>query len=169
MEDLSEEQIIRKIQNGEINYFEHFVDKYSKVVYYYVLVRVNQNRQDAEDIVQNAFIKVYKALDRFDSKKKFYPYFFTIIKNEIIEFYRKNKKHLELTDEIVAEEKDSSLDFKFLLLGLKPDYARVLKLYFEDGFSYDDISREIKKPINTVKTLIRRAKDQVKNRIMNKE
>jgi DNA-directed RNA polymerase specialized sigma24 family protein len=60
---------------------------------------------------------MYKALDRFDSKKQFYPYFFTIVKNEINEFYRKNKKHLELTEDITettGNQDDSSLDFEFL-------------------------------------------------------
>ena len=166
MQDLSEKEVIRKIRYGEIDHFKYFIDKYSKVVYYYVLVRVNHSAQDAEDIVQNAFIKVYKSLERFDPNKKFYPYFFTIVKNEIIEFYRKNKKHLELSEDLIQEERESKLDFEFLMGGIKPEYAKVLKLYFEDGYSYEDISKKLVKPINTIKTLIRRGKDQVKMQIM---
>ncbi len=161
MEGLSEKEIIKKIKDGEINYFEYFVKRYSKVVYFYVLVRVNRKSADAEDIIQNAFIKMYKAIDRFDENRPFYPYFFTIVKNETKEFWRRNKKDLPLKEEVAYEDEEESLELDYLLKSLRPEYKKVLKLYFEEGYSYREIAKKLGKPINTIKTLIRRAKKQV--------
>lgn len=165
MQEKTEKEIIKSIKDGEIDKFKYLVDKYSRVVYYYVLVRVNRNSQDAEDIVQNAFVKIYKAIDRFDPERPFYPYFFTIVKNEIREFLRKNKIHLALQEDIVSEEKDVDFGFDDLIRNLKPDYQKVLKLYFEEGYPYKDIASKLGKPINTIKTLIRRAKEELREKL----
>lgn len=164
MEEVSEEEIIRKIKRGEINYFEFLVNKYSRLVYFYALKKV-ANREDAEDIVQNAFVKAYKGIDRFDLKQKFYPWFFTIVKNEINEFFRKNKTHSKLDEEMAEDVKEEGFGFEYLIKDLKPEYKQVLQLYFEEGYSYQEIAEKIEKPINTVKTLIRRAKDAVRQKI----
>lgn len=160
MEELSEKETIRQIKKGNINYFEVLVNKYSKIVYFYVLKRV-RNASDSEDIVQNAFIKAYKGIDGFDLKQSFYPWFFTIVKNEIIEFFRRNKAHFELSEEIPAAEAQAD-EFDSLMRGLKAEHKKVLELYFRDGYSYIDIAKKLNKNINTVKTLIRRAKEEVK-------
>ncbi len=160
MEELSETEIIKQIKKGNINYFEVLVNKYSKIVYFYVLKRV-RNAPDSEDIVQNAFIKAYRGIDGFDLKQSFYPWFFTIVKNEIIEFVRKNKAHFELSEEIPAVEEQAD-EFDSLMRGLKAEHKKVLELYFRDGYSYIDIAKKLNKKINTVKTLIRRAKEGVK-------
>lgn len=161
MDELSDKEIIEKIRNGEIDYFEIFVKKYSKIVFYYTKKKV-KSEADTEDIVQNAFIKIYKSLDRFDINQAFYPYFFTIVKNEINEFFRKNKKILPLHEEIAAPELEDEFGFELLIHDLRPEYKRVLELYFREGYSYKEIGEKLKKPINTVKTLIRRAKEEVK-------
>lgn len=161
MEEHSEEEIIRKIKRGEINYFEFLVNKYSRIVYFYILKKVSSS-QDAQDIVQNAFVKAYKGIDRFDLKQKFYPWFFTIVKNEVNEFFRKRKTHVSLNEEMAVVEKEEGFGFEYLIKDLKPEYKEVLKLYFEEGYSYQEISGKINKPINTVKTYIRRAKDEVR-------
>ena len=160
MEELSEKEIVRQIKKGNINFFEVLVNKYSNIVYYYTLRRV-RSTTDSEDIVQNAFIKAYKGIDGFDLKQSFYPWFFTIVKNEIIEFIRKNKAHFELTEEMPAAEVQAD-EFEYLVKDLKGEYKKVLELYFRDGYSYDEIGKKLKKNINTVKTLIRRAKNEVK-------
>lgn len=160
MEELSEKELIKQIKKGNINYFEVLVNKYSRIVYYYTLRRL-KNSSDSQDVVQNAFIKAYKGLGNFDLKQSFYPWFFTIVKNEIVEFIRKNKIHSELSDKIPAEEAERD-EFESLVKDLKQEYKSVLGLYFKDGYSYDEIAQKLGKNINTVKTLIRRAKDAAK-------
>lgn len=153
---MTEREIIKKIKAGEINLFEVFVKKYSSKMHFYIQQRVRR-REDAADILQNSFIKAYKALDRFDEKKPFYPYFFSIVKREIVDFYRKNANLLYIPDiqelPIYYEDVKEDIDIS----DLKDKYRKVLQLLIE-GYSYKEIANKLHKPINTIKTLIRRAK-----------
>lgn len=160
MDELSEKEIIEKIRRGQIEYFSFLVKKYSPIVFYYVNQRI-KNTEDSNDIVQNSFIKIYKAIGKLDLNKQFYPYFFSIVKNEIIEFYRRRKQTLPLFDESAIETPEpleEAIDFKMVLNELTDEHKKVLTLYYIEGYSYKDIAQKIRKPLNTVKTLIRRAK-----------
>jgi RNA polymerase sigma-70 factor (ECF subfamily) len=164
MEELSEKEIIKKIKSGEIDYFGYLVKRFSQIIYYYTKKKVQDNH-DVADIVQATFIKSYKGIDRFDEKKAFYPYLFTILKNEIADFYRKKKYSIKLTEQTASyEEKfiDEKEDFTTLINSLKSEYQTVIKLYYSEGYSYKEISIKLDKPINTIKTLLRRAKDELK-------
>ncbi len=161
MKELSEKQIILKIQQGEINYFTFLVKKYSRLAYNYARSKVSIS-EDAQDIVQNSFIKIYKAIDRLDSNRPFYPYFFTILKNEIKQFFRHNRQHLPLNEEVLLQENTPQInDLDLFIKKLTTRYQQVLKLYIQ-GFSYREISLKVGKPINSIRTLIRRAKIQIR-------
>ena len=159
MREFSEREIILKIKQGEINYFEFFVKKYSGIALRFA-VKKTGNIHDAEDIVQNSFIKIYKAMDRLDENQQFYDYFFSILKNELIEFFRKKRKTEPLPDNLFSPENNSYLTYSFFDK-LKLKHKQVLQLY-ADGYSYEEIAKKLKKPINTVKTLIRRARLEAK-------
>lgn len=155
---MTEKQIILKIRRGEIDLFEVLVKTYTKKMFYYVKTRVRRE-DDASDILQNSFIKAYKSLDKFDVNKKFYAYFFSIVKNEIIEFYRHNPNLVYLNE---AHEKieDVQVPEKIDLSFLPPHHKNVLQLLM-DGYTYQEIANKLGKSINTIKTLIRRARLKV--------
>ena len=166
MDELSEKDIIIKIKEGNIEYFSFFVKKYSPVVYLYIFRRVN-NVDDTHDIIQNSFIKMYKVIHVFDPDRQFYPYFFTIIKNEIIELYRKRRIHLPLFEDAAVTDtvsQEEALEFKMLFEELHETHKGILTLYYIEGYSYKDIAKKLKKPLNTVKTLIRRAKIELRSK-----
>jgi RNA polymerase sigma-70 factor (ECF subfamily) len=166
MEEISEKEIIGRIKNGEIDYFGYLVNRFSQIIYFYVRKRV-RDEHDAADITQNSFIKAYKGMEWFDSKKAFYPYLFTITKNELINFYRKKKYETKLTEDAASyEEKfiDSTADFDSAMDRLKIEYKTVIKLYYIEGYSYKEIATKLDKPINTIKTLLRRAKEEFKKK-----
>lgn len=164
-DNLSEKEIIGKIQNGEINYFEIFVKKYSQILYHYARKKLPCD-SDAEDVVQNSFIKIYKKIDKFDTSKSFYPFIFTVLKNEISDFYRKYQKKFELNENLKTRDYsniEAKIDVDFLFSKIKPEYKNILDLYYLQGLSYNEIAGKIKKPINTVKTIIRRAKIEARS------
>lgn len=164
MNELSEKEIIIRIQKGKINYFEILVNRYSKIVYFYTKRKII-DEEDAKDIVQNSFVKAYKAIDRFNTEKNFYPFLFSIVKNEIAEFYRRKNNNWKLNEQITTDEVDleyEKLDIGFLFDSIKSEHRLVLEMYYIKGLSYKEIAEELGKPINTIKTLLRRAKIEAK-------
>src|SRR4051812_9813939 len=103
MQPLSEKEIIRRIKSGKIDYFAYFVKQYSQVLYYYGKRKI-ADEHDVADIVQSCFIKAYKGIGHFDEKKQFYPYLFTILKNQITDYYRKKKINIKMMDDCAAYE-----------------------------------------------------------------
>lgn len=163
MNNPNETMIIKRIKDGEIDNFEYLVKKYSKIILRFVKRKV-PSLMDTDDIVQNVFIKGYKSIDRFDETKPFYPFLFTITKREIAQYFREKIHTVPLDESILITEnnEDTSDHIKIFLNRLKPDFRKVLQLQLA-GYSYHEISKKLNKPINTIKTLIRRAKLSIKN------
>ncbi len=157
----SEKEIIEKIKQGYIDCFEFLVKKYTSPIASYIRQKT-KNADDTQDILQNTFLKAYKAIERFDTNKSFYPYLFSIAKNEVVSFFRKKPNELPLNEEIeIPNLQKESPDIGLLIKNLKPPYREVIQLHLE-GYSYREIAQKTKKPLNTVKTLIRRGKMQLK-------
>lgn len=160
MRELSDRECLLKIRKGEIYYFEHIVKRYTKQIYSYLYNKIFDKRE-IEDLVQNTFISFYRAIDRFDIERPILPYLYEITKNEMKMYFRARKHSLSLDEAIYM---DSGNDLKLdeenlddLLKVLNNDERRALTMLYE-GYSYQEISKKIGKPLNSTKTLIRRAR-----------
>lgn len=157
---LSDKDAINKVRDGEIDYFSAIVEKYTKSIYMYIYSRLNK-KEDSEDLVQNVFISFYKSINRFDIDKPVKPYLYQIVQNELKMFYRKNKPTLPLKEDIAIEEKDSLVVDKSSLDSLNY-LEKKLILMISEGYSYEEVAEKFKKSINTVKSIVRRARIKLK-------
>jgi len=155
--------VIIKIRQGEIDYFSHIVKKYSGKINKLVTAKLF-NKTDVDDLLQNIFLKFYKAIYRFDLNKPVLPYLYQIAKNELKMYYRSHRQSLPLSEELKDEEKDLIMidDLDNYLKGLSKDQQTVLELLV-DGFDHQEIARKLNKPVNTIKTLVRRARLKIKS------
>jgi RNA polymerase sigma-70 factor (ECF subfamily) len=178
----SDEEIILLYKNGEEEAFKELINRYTSPIYNFVARLANRN--DASDIVQETFIKVWKNLNRFDdTKASFKTWIFTIAKNTATDFLRKKKSLLftdlekDIDDDInsfaenIPDENllpDSALqklqekeaDKKFLnnlLEKLHPNYQEVLTLRYQEEMTFEEIGKILDKSLNTVKSQHRRA------------
>ena len=137
------------------------------------------NEADAEDILQESFIKIYQHLNDFDLKLKFSSWVYRIVHNQAISFYRKHKNqaHIATDDtevwqfeqvastEDLVEDLDNKIrqdQIKQVLEKLDEKYREVLVLKFIEDKDYQEISDILQKPIGTIGTLVHRAKKQFK-------
>lgn len=128
------------------------------------IYRKLSKKEDTEDLVQNVFVSFYKSIERFDENKPIKPYLFQIVINELKMYYRRYHPSLPLKEDIYLEKNiDSELDLS-LIKSLKSKEKNMLQM-IADGFSYSEISKKFKKPINTVKSIIRRARFKLKAKI----
>jgi RNA polymerase sigma-70 factor (ECF subfamily) len=156
--EMTDKAVIEDILLGNIDKFEILVERYSSKVQSFIGSRLF-DKQEVDDIVQNSFIHFYKALSSFDTKKSIYPYLLQIARNELYMFFRKKHITVPLNDDIIqrGEEKRYESDISEIVEGMNPDHKKAL-LWFAEGYSYQEIAKRLKKPLNTVRTLIRRAR-----------
>jgi RNA polymerase sigma-70 factor, ECF subfamily len=139
---------------------------------------------DAEDILQEVFIKTYENLNDFDQDLKFSSWIYRITYNHSISYYRKNKakmQTLSLEDNEILLEKlrsefnlTESVDQKMLkekvkelLSQLDKKYRDVLILKYLEDKDYTEISNILRKPMGTIATLLNRAKDKFREILKN--
>lgn len=161
MKNLSDQEAILRIKNGEIEEFSHIVKKYTRGVYGYVRQKVF-DVSDVDDIVQKAFISFYRAISRFDAKKPILPYLFEIVKNEIKMYFRSKKQSVPLDEavEITSYDKHTQ-ELQYIDTSILDELSHEQKIALQllyEGYSYQEIAKKLKKPLNTVRTLIRRTR-----------
>lgn len=160
---ISDQEVIRKIKNGEIDRFSIIVEGYTPQIYRYIKARLFQ-KLDVDDLVQNTFVSFYKAIYRFEEEKPILPYLFQIAKNELKMYFRSHKEMKSLEDSMHIGNGDEEFyteDYSPLLDKLSEEQREILQL-LQDGYSYAEIAKKCGRPVNTIRTIIRRARLQVK-------
>jgi RNA polymerase sigma-70 factor (ECF subfamily) len=177
MTELSDKELVEKVQSGDILAFEKLLFRYEKQIFFYILKFINQ-KENAQDITQETFIKVYRSLKTFDPEYKFKTWLYTIATNTAYDWLRKAKNNQEI---FIIDDPDNNfetiddrssykeIEAKELLekpmQNLKPAYKSALLLYYYDGMKYEEIAQILGVPLNTVKTYLLRAKAQLKKEI----
>ncbi|MDQ5957455.1 MAG: polymerase sigma-70 factor, subfamily [Patescibacteria group bacterium] len=184
---MSDEDIVKNIvssysQKDEnkrkegINSFSLLFSRYEEKLQRYIK-RFVYDADDANDILQDVFIKTFQNLNSFDDKYKFNSWIYRITHNECINYLKKNKKEgisfvdldaimpilfaKETSDELTLSNENKELIEK-ALYKLDVKYREVIVLNFFDDLSYEEISDILHIPISTVGVRIKRAKDKLK-------
>lgn len=178
MDKKSDQEIIRQITEENKDLFAEIVERYQKPLFRYIYRLGHFSKDECEDILQETFIKVYKNLRAFDLEKKFSSWIYRITHNEVINYIKKRKKEVSLEknnfDEVLPDNTDlfQELNIKQQFEKVKKEiynldvkYREVLILRYFQQKSYEEISDILRKPINTVGTLISRAKNNLKENL----
>lgn len=159
----TDEELVRKVQEGDILAFEILVRRYQGKLINFVS-RMVFDRSAAQEITQDSFLKTYRTVSKINTRKKFSTYLFEVAKNTAIDYLRKTKKAVPLTENVPAEQHNlmEKIDVHWAIDELPKTHKNVIRLYYFVGLSYVEISKHLKLPINTVRTHLRRAKLQLK-------
>ena len=163
---------IEKVKKGQTQYFSYIVEKYQDVVFS-IALKVLKNRDDAEEMAQESFIKVYKSLHTFKGKAKFSTWLYRITYNNCISEIRKRKMHFASTDDVEVKDEDSEINLdgipeenraKYVKAALEKlpeeEYTLVLLYYFEDQ-SIEEISRVTGLTDSNTKVKLHRARKKL--------
>lgn len=174
---LSDNQLVSSVRMREA--YEELFARYQRKLFAYIFHLVG-NKDEAEDILQNVFSKVYKNISDFDTSRKFSSWIYRIAHNEAINFLkRRNKRYIVSWEDMnnskdkldtasndeMPEERWEHLEIvrevDKALKKLPEKYKQVLILRYFQEYSYEDIGHILKKPVNTIGTLINRAKGKL--------
>ena len=171
--ELSDKELVRRSLE-DIEYFACLFEKYEKKLIRYILRISSFSSEEADDVLQEAFLKIWKNLNKFDSSLKFSSWAYRIVHNTTVSEWKKSKSYgtsqqVKINDELfdnlpskinLTEElyrKDSDKEVRAILNALPEKYSSVLVLQFLEQKSYSEISDILKKPPGTIATLIHRA------------
>jgi RNA polymerase sigma-70 factor (ECF subfamily) len=170
-----EELVAQTLKNKE--FFAYLIDRYENKLYNYIRRITNIPPDEAEDVLQDVFIKVFRNLNDFDQDLKFSSWMYRIAHNQVISNFRKRKARaenysIELSEGLIQtlagnldieKEADQKLLKENIAKGLEKldeKYREVLVLRFLEEKSYEEISDILRKPKGTVATLINKAKKE---------
>jgi len=161
-------ELIARIVNGESECYRTLVDRYKQDMYRHCFFIVH-DEDDAEDAAQEAFIRAYVYIKRFDPEKaSFKTWLYTIGTRECLQTLRK-RRTLPLTDEDLLESTLAPTDqivrdheLRDAVLALPTNYQAVITLHYWHGESYQAIATSLQVPIGTVRGWLHRAKQQLK-------
>ena len=170
-------EIISQVLNGDHQAYAVLVNRYQNYVFTLSL-RFTKNREDAEEVAQDIFIKAYRALADFKGNSKFSTWLYTIVNNTCITFLRKKRLETYSLDNEkvfeVADSQDSGLKANMIeqksraamvnkaiaLLG--PDDAEIITLFYKAEQSLEEIAQILRLETNTAKVRLHRARTRLK-------
>ncbi len=183
----SDEEIAASVLKGHDADFDILTDRYRKKLTHYVM-RYAENTDEANDMVQETLIKAHKNIQKFDPTRKFSPWIYRIAHNEALTLISKRtkKKTISIEEELSLNDEKALIDAELSSLDkwfqqelkvqmhaaiseLPDNYAQVIHLRYIEDLSYKEISDVIGKPVNTVGTLVRRAKKKLLEIVLKNE
>lgn len=163
----SEREILELVKKGNREAYQEIVSRYMKTAYYIALGLVH-NHQDALDISQEAFIRAFRRIKSFNAERRFFPWFYQLMKNLCIDHLKRTSRMKEVPldgIQVLDEKKEDEEMKRVLWKGIEElafEQREVIILRYFRQFSYQEISEIIGKPIGTVMSSLYYAKKRLK-------
>lgn len=182
----SDKELAAQAARGHEGAFSELLRRYERPIFS-LIYRMVRDRNLAEDLAQEAFIRAFNAIDSYNSSYKFSSWIFKIANNHTIDFLRKKRldtvsidgsPHATSTEQeektrLVIESGDESpadyvenrelgSQIEVAIGELRPEYRTAILLRHVEGYAYDEIAEIMELPLGTVKTYLHRARSELK-------
>lgn len=177
----SDLKLIRRCKRGEEQAFALLLQRYRGAIYS-LCFRMTRHPEDARDLAQEIFIKVFSLLDRYDEHYAFSSWIFRIATNHCIDYLRRNRLRflsleggvgaegeeieMQIPDsgprpDTVLQRKEAMTRLEEVIAELPPHYRLITLLRHDQQLSYEEIAEILDLPLGTVKARIHRARNLV--------
>jgi RNA polymerase sigma-70 factor (ECF subfamily) len=168
---MDDEAAIRKCRAGDKEAFRHVVERYQAQAIGHAIAILG-NRENAMDAVQEAFIDAFQALDRVDLTRRFYPWFYVILRNRCYKLATKLKKHevsnwdeTEILAPAASLQPEDTMLLERAMLKLPAEDRELITLRHLDGLSYDELAKRLEIPQGTVMSRLYYARKNLRERL----
>jgi RNA polymerase sigma-70 factor (ECF subfamily) len=182
--DFVDGKLVKLILKGDTDAFVELVDKYKDKIFRYCF-KMLKDHQEAEDLTQETFIRVYNNLDRYSNEYKFSTWIYKIATNLCIDRLRKQRLNTVSIDQPISEDEDLTISLpdwtnnpenlhitkdledrvSETIMELPDKYRAAIVLRHLQQLSYEEISAVLELPVNTVKTRIYRGREVLRGRL----
>jgi RNA polymerase sigma-70 factor (ECF subfamily) len=162
---MSGAELMGLYQEGDIEAFNCLYDKYKSLVYGYLYKRV-QKRTEVDEIFQDVFLRLHHSRSRYKSEFPFEPWLFAVLRNSLIDYYRKKSKkyHDVPLDDLEMIPAALHVEDKHNLDGLLPQGAglnksqrQAIELRYGEDFSFEEIAHRLETTSSNARQLVSRA------------
>lgn len=183
---MGDDVLIKKSQQGDMEAFEQLVIQYEKNVYN-IAYRLTGNSEDASDLAQEAFIKVYRSIKSFRGEASFTTWLYHVVANVCKDHLRKKKikttsldepltiegqqlekqiKHDSLLPDELLEQRELQLYVQKQITQMPNDYRIILIMREYMELSYEEIANQLNISMGTVKSRLSRARNMLKEMVI---
>jgi len=173
VQHLSDEQLVVLVLEGQKLAFEILVERYQKQIFA-LAYRLGGDYDEARDLAQEAFLRIYRELPRFDPGRRFFPWMYRVAHNTCINLLHKRPKDVTPLDQVLelpdgGADPDGSYErielneaINSALQALPEQYRLPLVLKYLEGMSYQQISEQLDLPVSTIETRLFRGRGMLK-------
>lgn len=172
---------VQKALAGDQAAMRDLVDRYRDAVFRFCYRMLGQT-QDAEDAAQETFVRMLKSLARWDVNRPFEPWLFAIAGNRCRTALSARQRRFSTapmsemieetaTDDSVDRQRERLLaeEVQNAMSHLRPEYREAFLLFHQQQLAYEDIAQNMDRPLGTIKTWIRRARQELMERLRRRE
>jgi len=176
----NDNEVLSRVLRGDQQAYAEIVKRYQNFVFT-IALRYTPNREDAEEIAQDCFVKAYRSLSDFRGDAKFSTWLYTIVTTTCLTFLRKKKLETHSLDNEKVFEAADSLDSGFranqveqkskvtmvnkAITLLSPDDAQIITLFYKGEQSLEEIGQIMGLEPNTVKVRLHRARQRLREKM----
>jgi len=167
----TEDELVASLKRNEKKAFEYLYDQYSSALYG-VIFKVVRNEDQAADIMQEVFVKIWRKINDYDpARGRLFTWMMNIARNSSIDQLRKDKyalddldDHTQEVDRLTQHQPNvNTIDLREVMQRLKPERQILLDLVYLQGYTQEEAAAKLDLPLGTVKSRIRSALHDLKN------
>ena len=175
----TEENLVALLKQGDRAGFNYLYENYSAALFG-IIRQIITDEATSQDALQETFIKIWNNISQYDpSKGRVYTWMLNIARNTAIDKLRskgeimKSKIHsgedvvFNVQDRKGVEQVTDTIGLRSIVEDLKPEYEKIVDLAYYKGFTLDEISKKLNIPLGTVKTRMRAAMQQLRQKFSN--
>lgn len=179
-QEITDLELIHDVLTGNTGQYALLVKRHQRFVFTLAL-RFAKNREDAEEIAQDCFVKAYKALGTFKQTAKFSTWLYTITYTTAMTFLRKKRldtssinddetllqleNHTSAFKANIYEQQDSHKFLNEAIGHLLPDDAAIITMFYKGEQSLEEIAEALNMEANTIKVKLHRARQRLKEKL----
>jgi RNA polymerase sigma factor (sigma-70 family) len=176
MKGLSDQEIIESVKKGNVSDYALLIDRYKNKAFS-MLTRMLKNKMDAEEVLQDCFMKAFNGLTNFKGESKFSTWFYRIVYNTALTKLSGQKRKIEsemtsVEDHIniksdydfnVYDRKDISNYIMELVDKLPVNYSAVITMFYLEEMTCEEISKVMNTSVSNVKVMLHRSRNALKD------
>jgi RNA polymerase sigma-70 factor (ECF subfamily) len=169
---MNDAAIIEKCLKGEKEAFRFLVERYQKPAVGHALA-ILADREDALDATQEAFVDAFRSLKNFDPARRFYPWFYVLLRNRCYKIIAKKREAENLDEAVILAPQagisgEEKIALERALRSLSRADREIIALKYLDGFSYDEIAGLLEIPRGTVMSRLFYARRELQAKLTGK-